>query len=183
MNTGSEGKNTIEFRLANGTTDPETWIENINLFGGLVKSAQELAEIQKKPENEKTESDYKKLAFFDKVNDPEASEKEVLDALLSLTVAEEDKYIYEERYEVNNELFKENEELTNMMNEQSATSKIIPKKDIKDIAYQSDAEKVDEATQVLGNLVLQDRQQNNEEKKKQMMNKRKEAIKDVEERE
>ena len=55
MNTGSQGKNTIEFRLANGTIDPDTWIENINLFGGLVKSAQELAEIQKKPENERTE--------------------------------------------------------------------------------------------------------------------------------
>ena len=31
-----EDKNTIEFRLPNGTIDAKTWIENINLFGGII---------------------------------------------------------------------------------------------------------------------------------------------------
>ena len=35
-NFGDENKNTIEFRLSNGTLNPRTWIENINLFGGIM---------------------------------------------------------------------------------------------------------------------------------------------------
>ena len=46
-----EYKNTIEIRLANGTLDADTWIENINLFGGLVRASQELAIIQTTEKN------------------------------------------------------------------------------------------------------------------------------------
>ena len=46
MNVRDE-KNTIEFRLANGTINPEMWIENANLFGGMVAISEELARIQK----------------------------------------------------------------------------------------------------------------------------------------
>ena len=179
-NLGDKSKNTIEFRLANGTIDPDTWIENINLFGGLVKSAQELAEIQKKPENERKEEDNKKLALFDKINDPEASEKEVLDALLSLTVEEEDKHIYEERYDINNELFKENEQISSMMKEQASSEKIIPKKKVKETISDVSKEQEDEERQALGMLITQERKQNIEEKKKEQKKKIKE---DIEERE
>ena len=44
-NVGRKEKNTIEFRLPNGTLDPTTWIENINLFGGLVRVSHELSKI------------------------------------------------------------------------------------------------------------------------------------------
>ena len=37
-----KAKNTIEIRLPNGTVDAETWIQNINLFGGIVKAAEAL---------------------------------------------------------------------------------------------------------------------------------------------
>ena len=41
-------KNTIEFRVANGTLKPDTWIENINLFGGMIQVSQKIAEIMEK---------------------------------------------------------------------------------------------------------------------------------------
>lgn len=40
-------QDTIEFRLSNGTLNANTWIENINLFGGIIKVAQNIAIIQK----------------------------------------------------------------------------------------------------------------------------------------
>ncbi len=39
LNVGSDVKNTIEFRLSNGTLDAKTWIENINLFGRYNKGS------------------------------------------------------------------------------------------------------------------------------------------------
>ena len=53
-------KDTIEFRLPNGTLNPQTWIENINLFGGLVKTAEELATIQVKTLEERSQDEQKK---------------------------------------------------------------------------------------------------------------------------
>ena len=44
-------KNTIEFRLSNGTLDGSTWIENIHLYGRTVEIAQKLGEISEKLEN------------------------------------------------------------------------------------------------------------------------------------
>ena len=51
QNVGNYNKNTIEFRTPNGTLNPQIWIENINLFAGIVKSAEELAIIQSKKED------------------------------------------------------------------------------------------------------------------------------------
>ena len=39
---------TIEFRIPNGTVNADTWIENINLFGGLIKASEEFAKIKNK---------------------------------------------------------------------------------------------------------------------------------------
>ena len=36
---------TIEFRLSNGTINPDAWVENINLFGGIIKAAEEISVI------------------------------------------------------------------------------------------------------------------------------------------
>ena len=60
-NIGSKEKNTIEFRLPNGTINPNTWIENVNLFGGIVKVAHELSVIQEKTEEQMTEYEKKLL--------------------------------------------------------------------------------------------------------------------------
>ena len=61
VNVGEEEKNTIEFRLPNGTLDPTTWIENINFFGGLVRVSHELSKIMLKSEEQRTEEEKKML--------------------------------------------------------------------------------------------------------------------------
>ena len=43
----NNGMNTIEFRISNGTLNPDTWIENARLYGRIVQMSQKIAEIEK----------------------------------------------------------------------------------------------------------------------------------------
>ena len=47
----NNGKNTIEFRISDGTINPDTWIENARLYGRIVQISQRLSEIEKQPEH------------------------------------------------------------------------------------------------------------------------------------
>ena len=102
-NFGNESKNTIEFRLSNGTIDPETWIENINLFGGIIAVSQELADIQEKIENgiETTEEEQAKLDAFERIKEIEINEEEKLKCLLTLAIDSKDQHVYFNRYYTN----------------------------------------------------------------------------------
>ena len=102
----NDTKNTIEFRLANGTINPEMWIENVNLFGGIVAVAEELAQIQK--DGVRSEEDKHKLEMFDKLKE-DISEKEKVEVLLELAGVEPETYM--ERYDANIGLIKENQEM------------------------------------------------------------------------
>ena len=105
MNVRDES-NTIEFRLANGTINPEMWIENANLFGGMVAVAEELSQIQKN--GIRTEEDKHKLEMFDKLKE-DIDEKEKVKILLELVGVEPETYM--QRYETNIGLIKENQEI------------------------------------------------------------------------
>ena len=109
MNVGESGKNTVEFRLANGTINPETWIENINLFGGVIVSAQSISKIQAKNEQDRTEQEKSDLEKFEMLKDKTISNEERLDMLLDLTVSKEDKEIYQNRYKENSKLLEKND--------------------------------------------------------------------------
>ena len=100
MNIGNS-KNTIEFRLANGTIDENTWIENINLFGGIIKTAENLAIIQSKPEEERTEEENKSLQLFEELNNTKLTDSERLDKLLRITIDEKERDIYRRRFKTN----------------------------------------------------------------------------------
>lgn len=106
LNVGSKEKNTIEFRIPNATLSPKVWIENINLFGGLVKVSEEIAKIQRKSEEERTEEEEIKLMLFEKMISQELDEAERLNILLTLTVGEKNKQAYVSRYESNKALMK-----------------------------------------------------------------------------
>lgn len=41
-NLGSRGKNTIEFRMANGSIDPDIIKQNVMLYGSLLNTAREM---------------------------------------------------------------------------------------------------------------------------------------------
>lgn len=89
-----DSKNTIEFRLANGTINPDLWMDNINLFGGIVAVSQELTETQ----------DKRKQELFEKLIE-DISNDEKLPVLLELVGIEPERY--EERYKENIELMKD----------------------------------------------------------------------------
>ena len=101
-NFGNDEKNTIEFRISNGTIEPDTWIENINLYGGIIAISQELAEIQQKLENgiEITDDEQKKLDAFETIKKTDYEEQK-LECLLYLAIDEKERQIYINRYDAN----------------------------------------------------------------------------------
>jgi len=93
LNLGTS-KNTIEFRLANGTINPELWLDNIDLFGGIVAVSQELTVTEDKHKQE----------LFEKLKENIADEEKVM-ILLELVGLEPERYI--ERYRSNVEFMRQ----------------------------------------------------------------------------
>ena len=114
-NVGRKEKNTIEFRLPNGTLDPTTWIENINLFGGLVRVSHELSKIMLKSEEQRTEEE-KKMLYNYEVIQMEQDERKVAEALIGLCVSQEQMQTYLDRYDENSELLEKTPELNDRLN-------------------------------------------------------------------
>lgn len=127
LNVGSHNKNTIEFRIPNGSIDPQTWIENINLFGGIVGVAEQLTQIQKKSPQMRTEEENKKLNVFNRLCSQKLPEEEQLSALLTLAVSDDKRKTYEERYQANSILMKKSRLNTDLDN-QISKSPITPYK-------------------------------------------------------
>ena len=115
VNVGEEEKNTIEFRLPNGTLDPTTWIENINFFGGLVRVSHELSKIMLKSEEQRTEEE-KKMLYNYEVIQMEQDERKVAEALIGLCVSQEQMQTYLDRYDENSELLEKTPELNDRLN-------------------------------------------------------------------
>jgi len=108
----NNGKNTIEFRVANGTINPDTWIENVRLFGRIVQVSEKIAHIEKSNQTELTEQDKRLLNLMEqlKENKPEPEKMEVL---LEMLFTEEERMVYRERYEENSRLIEEEEKKGN----------------------------------------------------------------------
>lgn len=111
FNNVGGSKDTIEFRLANGTIDAGTWIENINLFGGIVRTADDLAIIQSKSEEQRTDEERKKLECFEFIKKSGISEQEKLETLLAIVIPENDRDVYRKRYEINSKLIEQSPEI------------------------------------------------------------------------
>ena len=113
------GINTVEFR---GSNEPKTalgMIDNINLYGGLVKVSQELAEIQAKEPGNRTPEEKEKLAIFDRLGtDENLLEAERAELLIQLVIEDEKlRPVYRNRYKVNRELLNQHPLLENMMDQ------------------------------------------------------------------
>ena len=122
-NVGSSGKNTIEFRLPNGTINPTTWVENINLFGGLIRTSHELSKIMKKPEEQRTEEE-KQMLYNYEILQTETDEEKIAEALIKLCVLPEQVKTYLERYNVNSKLLKHSPEIHKGLKDGISTKKI-----------------------------------------------------------
>ena len=88
-----ERLNTIEFRMPNGTINPDVWIENARLFGRIVEISQKLVEI----ENEQDEKSQSLLMIKEQLKG-EITEQEKMELLLELALSEEEREIYRRRY-------------------------------------------------------------------------------------
>ena len=122
-NIDQKEKNTVEFRLSNGTINPNTWIENINLFGGIIKVSHELTTIQKKSEEQRTEHEKNLLENFEKLF-TEKEEEQIAKALINLCIIPENRQTYMDRYLVNSVLLNKTPDVKNAIMEQLSTSKI-----------------------------------------------------------
>ena len=122
-NVGSSGKNTIEFRLPNGTINPTTWVENINLFGGLIRTSHELSKIMKKTEEQRTEEE-KQMLYNYEILQTETDEKKDAEALIKLCVLPEQVKTYLERYNVNSKLLKYSPKIYKGLKERISTKKL-----------------------------------------------------------
>lgn len=128
MNLGSY-KNTIEFRFPNGTLDADTWIENVNLLGGLVKTAEEIAQIQLKSEEERTQEEQDKLRLLEELKDENRTDEEKMEILLKMVVSKESIEIYRRRFEINSILIEQNVDMDKEISSQVA-HRSIKKKNI-----------------------------------------------------
>ena len=108
-------KNTIEFRLSNGTLDANTWIENIRLYGRTVELASKLGIIAEKKENEEelTEEEQNVYSLKERLKE-DISLDEKMDILMQILFSEEERGVYQERYEVNKSLDREEHVVSSM---------------------------------------------------------------------
>lgn len=111
----NNGKNTIEFRVSNGTLDGNTWIENIRLYGRTVEIAEKLGLILKKLENEEELSkEEKELYGLKERLKQEIPLDEKMDILMEILFDEEERKVYRKRYTANKSLDEKEEVVSNM---------------------------------------------------------------------
>lgn len=118
LNLTTSSKGTIEFRLSNGTLNPDTWIDNINLFGGIIKASQQIADIQAKYNMSEEEKII--LESFEKLKSTDISEQEKLELLLKIVMPPNLRKIYADRYKVNKKLVQENPDVSNAINKKTS---------------------------------------------------------------
>lgn len=88
-NIGNPKKNTVEFRMGNGTLNPETIKQNVFLYASIIEAARTAALEPEKNQEQLTE-------FFKK----DVTEEQKADAFLALIFeSEEDRKIYKDRWE------------------------------------------------------------------------------------
>ena len=100
----NNGKNTIEFRIPNGTINPDTWIENARLYGRIVEMSQRLAEIEK--QTEYSQEDIRLIELRDKLKE-DIPEQEKMENLLELLFTEEERQVYRERYNASSKILEQ----------------------------------------------------------------------------
>ena len=105
LNLGTS-KNTIEFRMPNGTLDPDVWIDNIRLFGRLVQVSEELGKIDRKKEEEMSIEDREEMYLATMLSKKDVKKEDRARILINLLFKEEKyKKIYLERYLENSKYF------------------------------------------------------------------------------
>lgn len=98
----NEGKDTLEFRLANGTINPKELKANIEIFASFVDMSRRIGIVRYKEKNEVqlTKNEEVLLEKYEKITkNLDMSEVERKNALLDILFDNEKREIYDERYE------------------------------------------------------------------------------------
>ena len=160
----NNGKNTIEFRIPNGTINPDTWIENARLFGRMVQISQELAEIEKSTEI--GIEGQKLLQLKDRIKDENTSEQEKMETMLELLFSEEEREVYRDRYIANTQILEQISEDKNPFKEikfrKVDFKKKHTKEEMREVAINERLESVNGVTQETSNGVRTETQIENE---------------------
>lgn len=160
----NNGKNTIEFRIPNGTINPDTWIENARLFGRMVQLSQELAEIEKSTEIGIEEK--KLLQLRDRLKDENIPEQEKMETMLELLFTGEEKEVYRDRYITNTNILEQIPEDENPFKETKFKKVDFKKKhtkeEMKEVAINASLEGVNAVTQETSNAIKTETEIENE---------------------
>lgn len=134
LRDGSGDINTIEFRLANGTIDANTWIENATLFGNIIAVSQQISDIQQK--DYITQDEQASLDKFELLKTKDISNEERLNIFFDLCVPETFRTIFMDRYLENSKILSENSETKEALEEHISDEPIDILKGLEDIAKQ-----------------------------------------------
>ena len=128
-----ESKNTIEYRMSEGTLEYEDIINNIELYGGIIRTAQNLSRIQKIDKSKRTEKQERALQFFKKLKNNDITEEERAKMFISMIIPIEKRDIYYDRYVINKMLLNNDEKLQNELNRNFAKHSIDLENNTKEI--------------------------------------------------
>ena len=144
----NSGKNTIEFRVSNGTINPDTWIENVRLYGRIVEMSEKIALIEK---NDKVTEEEKQIVQLKEKLKEDIPETEKMEVLLDMLFSEEEKDVYRQRYNETIQMIEQNSQNKDLFNSENVVVDFKKKKkekaEFKDLASkekQSDIQKVEE---------------------------------------
>lgn len=144
----NNGKNTIEFRIPNGTINADTWIENARLFGRIVQISQKIAEVEKSTKLEIEEQTL--LQLRDRIKDENVPEQEKMETLLELLFSEEEREVYRDRYFTNTKILEQTSEDKNPFKKTKFKKVDFKKKhtkdEMKEVAINERLENVNEVT-------------------------------------
>lgn len=156
----NNGKNTIEFRIPNGTINADTWIENARLFGRIVQISQKIAEVEKSTELGIEEQTL--LQLRDRIKDENVPEQEKMETLLELLFSEEEREVYRDRYFTNTKILEQTSEDKNPFKKTKFKKVDFKKKhtkeEMKEVAINERLENVNEVTYETSNGVREENQ-------------------------
>lgn len=127
---------TIEFRMPNGTIDSDVWIQNINLLGGIIRVAHDLATIQLKQASDITEPERNSLQCFENIiNAGNMDETKTLENFLKLVFSQEFIELYMRRYNINSSLLNQNLNMASRFNNYWRHRRTLTIEDIKELIF------------------------------------------------
>lgn len=107
LNIGKAFKNTIEFRIPNGTLEPKIILQNITLYARIMQTSKQITRITNKIKNgEQITEEEKRKIIYKEMLKREIPDDDNMKILMNLLFDDkEERTIYEKRYYANKDLF------------------------------------------------------------------------------